>query len=131
MNEAPMKNRKNGVHGFATRLKDLREKKGLSQADLSAKAGIHYMHLSRYERGLSRPSADTLKRLADSLEVSGDFLLEGDVGDIATKLLEDRDLLNLFVEIEKFPTEDRATAKKVLRALVNQQKIDGMNSKAS
>ena len=56
--------------GFAERLRELRKQKGLSQTELGERVGVHYTHVGRYERGVSRPAADTLKRLADALGVS-------------------------------------------------------------
>ena len=77
--------------GFAERLRELRKQKGLSQAELGERVGIHYTHVGRYERGVSRPAADTLKRLADALGVSGDYLLEGTVEEAARARFEDRE----------------------------------------
>lgn len=117
-------------NGFSGRLKQLREGKNLSQAELAELVGIHHMHMSRYERGLARPSADALKRLADALGVTGDYLLDGETSDLAMSRLEDRDLLNLFIEVEKLPPEEKLTVKKVVYALVNQQKIEDMRRPA-
>jgi transcriptional regulator with XRE-family HTH domain len=59
-------------NGFAQRLRELRKRKDLSLADLGKPVGLHYTHIGRYERGVSRPSADTLHRMADALRVTGD-----------------------------------------------------------
>ena len=61
------------LDGFAQRLKDLRKQKNLSQTDLGQLAGLHYTHIGRFERGTSRPSGDTLKRLAEALGVTSDY----------------------------------------------------------
>jgi transcriptional regulator with XRE-family HTH domain len=55
--------------GFAQRLRKLRKNKNLSRAELGEIMGLHYTHIGRYERGISMPSADTLKRMADALGV--------------------------------------------------------------
>ncbi|WP_230578205.1 helix-turn-helix domain-containing protein, partial [Xenorhabdus bovienii] len=62
--------------GFAQRLRELRRQKGLSQSELGKLAELHYTHIGRFERGTSRPGSDTLKRLADVLDVTSDYLLE-------------------------------------------------------
>ena len=55
------------LEGFAQRLRELRKSKNLSQTELGQLAGLHYTHIGRFERGASRPSGDTLMRLADAL----------------------------------------------------------------
>jgi transcriptional regulator with XRE-family HTH domain len=121
--------KKKSLNGFAGRLKQLRSAKGLSQGELSKVAGIHYMHLSKYERGVARPSADVLKKIANALGVSSDFLLEGGAEDIAAGQFEDRDFLSLFLEVEKFPEEDRVMVKRFLGALVKEKKLEQLAAK--
>ena len=78
---------------FATRLKQLRTQRGLSQTELAKEVGVHYNHIGRYERGQSKPTAETLTRLAKCLGVSGDFLMEGRADEAAKAAFEDRELL--------------------------------------
>ncbi len=61
------------LEGFAQRLRELRKSKNLSQTELGQLAGLHYTHIGRFERGASRPSGDTLMRLADALGVTSDY----------------------------------------------------------
>ena len=44
-----------------------REKKNMTQKELSEKTGIYQADISKIERGLGNPSLSTLKRLADGL----------------------------------------------------------------
>lgn len=53
----------------------LRKKKKLSQADLGKSVGTSGDIIGRYERGLITPSIDVIIKIADSLEVSIDFLV--------------------------------------------------------
>jgi transcriptional regulator with XRE-family HTH domain len=55
-------------------------------------AELHYTHIGRFERGTSRPSGDTLKRLADALGVTSDYLLDGATDEAAKARFEDREL---------------------------------------
>jgi transcriptional regulator with XRE-family HTH domain len=110
-------------NGFAERLRELRKQKGLSQTELGERVEIHYTHIGRYERGVSRPAADTLKRLADALGVSGDYLLEGAVEEAARARFEDRELLQQFQEIEKLPEEDKAVVKRFLDAFLTKKQL--------
>ncbi|BAO59519.1 DNA-binding protein [Pseudomonas protegens Cab57] len=106
------------ITGFAERLRSLRKQKNLSQNELGQLAELHYTHIGRYERGTSRPSVDTLKRLADALDVSSDYLLEGASDDAAKAKFEDRELLRQFQEVEQIPEEDKKVVKTLLDAFL-------------
>jgi transcriptional regulator with XRE-family HTH domain len=108
---------------FAHRLRELRKQKNLSQTELGSKVDIHYTHIGRYERGTSRPNSDTLKRLADVLGVTGDYLLEGTTNDVARARMEDRELLQQFQEIEKLSDDDKHVVKVLLDAFLTKKKL--------
>jgi len=48
---------------------------GLQQNELAEKVGVSAQQISKYERGVTMPSADTLTLLADVLLCSTDYLL--------------------------------------------------------
>jgi transcriptional regulator with XRE-family HTH domain len=56
-------------HGFATRLRWWRQRRGWSQLDLAGRAEISQRHLSFLELGRSSPSRDMVIRLATALDV--------------------------------------------------------------
>ncbi|WP_255434033.1 helix-turn-helix domain-containing protein [Pectobacterium sp. CFBP8739] len=112
--------------GFAQRLRDLRRQKGLSQSELGKLAGLHYTHIGRFERGTSRPGGDTLKRLADALDVTGDYLLEGAADEAAKARFEDRELLRQFQEVEQLPDEDKEVIKKLLDAFLTKKQLQAL-----
>lgn len=58
----------------AQRLKQLREDRSLSQADLAEVSGIPQSNISRYERGIDIPAPNLIK-LASALQVTADYLL--------------------------------------------------------
>lgn len=60
---------------FPHRLQTARVKRGLSQQDLAARTGLPPSSISHFEGGARKPSFDNLRRLANSLEVSTDYLL--------------------------------------------------------
>jgi transcriptional regulator with XRE-family HTH domain len=109
--------------GFAERLRMLRKQKNLSQTELGQLAGLHYTHIGRFERGTSRPGSDTLKRLADALGVSGDYLLEGAAEEAAKARFEDRELLRQFQEVERLPAEDKHVVKTLLDAFLTKKQL--------
>src|SRR6516165_12726022 len=51
------------------RIKQLRERKGLSQGDIEAVSGMLRAYISRVEHGHTVPSLDTLERFAAALDV--------------------------------------------------------------
>lgn len=56
---------------IATRIKELREKKNLSQRALAKKAGISSSHIEHIESGyIKSPTFATLEKIADALGVS-------------------------------------------------------------
>lgn len=57
------------------RLKEMRERRGLSQTDLEQIAGISNMQISRYESGKSEPTPEVIVKLANGLNVTTDYLL--------------------------------------------------------
>ncbi|MGH8477567.1 MAG: helix-turn-helix domain-containing protein [Methylococcales bacterium] len=109
--------------GFAERLRTLRKQKNLSQTGLGKLAALHYTHIGRCERGASRPSGDTLKRLSDALDVSSDYLLEGSTEEAAKTKFEDQELLRQFQEVEHLPEEDKTVVKKLLDAFLTKKHL--------
>lgn len=64
------------------RLRKARERKGLSQTEVSRRTNINNKTLSRYEKGGSEPDIETVKILAELYEVSSSYLLTGEEEDI-------------------------------------------------
>jgi transcriptional regulator with XRE-family HTH domain len=60
---------------FPDLLRKTREDKGLSQSELAHKAGFQPSAISHFESGRRSPSFENLKRLADALSVTIDYLL--------------------------------------------------------
>lgn len=60
---------------FCERLRTARESKRLSQTDLAKRADLQPSAVSHFETGRRLPSFENLKRLADALNVTIDYLL--------------------------------------------------------
>ena len=116
----------NTLDGFAQRLRELRTQKNLSQTELGQLAALHYTHIGRFERGTSRPSGDTLKRLADALGVTSDYLLEGAANEAAKAKFADRELLKQFQEVEQLADDDKAVVKKLLDAFLTKKHLQAL-----
>ena len=66
----------------ADSIRRIRLAKGFSQLDLSAAANMSQSFIANIEKGKKEPSAMTLIRIADALEVSPrDFFPESEVGE--------------------------------------------------
>lgn len=58
------------------RLKELRERKGISQLKLAVDLNMNQNSISRYETGAREADYSTLIKFADYFNVSVDYLLE-------------------------------------------------------
>jgi transcriptional regulator with XRE-family HTH domain len=63
---------------FAERLRFARERFGWTQAELADKLGAVPSTINKYEAGTREPDATTLSRIADTLQVTVDYLLGRD-----------------------------------------------------
>ncbi|MDE1384358.1 helix-turn-helix transcriptional regulator [Bacillus paralicheniformis] len=119
------------------RLKEAREKCGLSQKEAAEKLNITNKVLSTYERDYRDPDTETLKKLSDLYDVSTDFLLGRDqkkkplskldetVNEAIEQLKNEETLL--FMKDEEI---DEETAHLIKQALINGIKyVDAMKKK--
>lgn len=58
------------------RIKEAREKRGVSQAQLAERIGVTFQQLQKYEAATNRVSASRLKRVADALRFPVSYFLE-------------------------------------------------------
>jgi Predicted transcriptional regulators len=110
------------------RIKLLRKQKGLSQTDLAKQVGISYAQVGRYETKGAQPSAEVLKKIADALDVSPDFLINGSSDDKAEANLTDVELIQHFKAIEQMDEEDKNVIKKLIDAFITKKKIQQLAS---
>jgi transcriptional regulator with XRE-family HTH domain len=102
---------------FAQRLKQTRLERGFSQSELGEKVGVHYTQIGRYEKG-SVPASDVLAKMANSLNVSTDFLMSGSLEDSAKEMITDRELLAQFKRLETMPTPNKQIVKELIEAFL-------------
>lgn len=57
------------------RIKDIRDKNGLTQEELARKMSITRSSVNAWEMGISMPSPENLVRLSDIFNVSTDYIL--------------------------------------------------------
>jgi transcriptional regulator with XRE-family HTH domain len=61
---------------LAIRVKALRHKRGMSQEFLAEESGLSLRTIQRIEKGESNPTGDSLKRLANALDITADELMD-------------------------------------------------------
>ena len=108
---------------FQERLRTAREQlRKWSQSELASRAGMPPSSIAHFETGSRKPSFDTLRRLANALEVTTDFLL-GRVDDPGLAEAGDP----LYRDVGKLTGHDRELAKDFLKMLAerNQEKKEG------
>src|SRR5256886_17566623 len=98
--------------GVGQRLKRLRVARGFSQRDLSS-PGVSYAYISRIEAGARTPSVKALRKLAQKLGVSVEYLETGrDIRDV-----DDRELRLADAELELRLSDHVSAAEAKLTAL--------------
>jgi transcriptional regulator with XRE-family HTH domain len=102
---------------FPERLRLARAQRELSQEGLAKRANLQPSAISHFETGTRKPSFDNLRRLADALEVTTDYLL-GRVNEMQETAGADR----LHRHLSQISAADRDFADSVLKALVDKAK---------
>ena len=102
---------------FSERLKAVRERRGMSQADLAKKAGLQPTAISHFETGTRSPSFDNLRKLTDALNVSTDYLR----GRSEKEEMMGPDSDSLFRDIEKLSEEDLEAMRMMKDALLKRK----------
>ncbi|WP_413527380.1 helix-turn-helix domain-containing protein [Marinilactibacillus psychrotolerans] len=84
------------------RIREKRDQKGLTQAELSKVCGISKNYFSAVENGRNSPSVEVLRKIAKALDVSLLFLLDDRIDDMESRVaLEVERLEKIFVKIPK------------------------------
>lgn len=102
---------------FPTRLRNARKLRDMDQAALAAKAGIPATSISHFESGNRKPSFDNLRRLAQALTVTTDYLL-GRVDSPDVSLQADP----LYRHMSNLQATDRELAEDFIMMLSNKRK---------
>lgn len=89
------------------RIQELRKNKKMSQSELADKVGLTYTQIGRYETKGVQPPAEILKRMANALDTSVEYLLSGNTDERAKESLKDAELIRYFKEVEVLPTSEK------------------------
>ncbi len=102
---------------FPQRLRAARERRELSQGELARRAGLQASAVSHFETGARKPSFDNLKKLADALNVTTDYLL-GRVNDPDSSADAER----IHRHLGQLKDSDRLFAEEMIEALAKRAK---------
>ena len=112
--------------GFPERLVAIRKERNLTQQALADSARCGISQLKRYESGASQPTLDVIKRLAQALRVSSDYLLFG-----KDERGPDDDLRLQFEAVSRFSSEEKKVVKSLLEGMILKHEAKRWSSSSS
>ena len=101
------------------RIKTVRIQKKMSQKELAEASGVLQRNISRYELDDAVPSAIALKKLANALHVTTDYLF-GESSKEAS--IKDKDLLEKFEDIQEIEGDTKNMIITFLDAVIRDHK---------
>lgn len=107
---------------FGQRLQRLRQARGWTQSELSAKTKVDRSVIANYESGHSFPPVPVLRRLALALGASVDQLIF-DAAEPAHKL-QDRGLLEIFAKVDQLDYRMKDVVKELVEGLLAKRELE-------
>jgi transcriptional regulator with XRE-family HTH domain len=104
------------------RIIELRKAKTWSQTQLADKVGVSYAQIGRYETKDSQPPAQVLKKIAEALDTTVDYLLNGNTEDKAKATLVDAEMIRYFKEMDTLPQDDKTALLRVMSGFIRDVK---------
>lgn len=105
------------AEAIGRRLKALRNRRQLTQAEVATQLGVHRSLLAQYEGGYLRLNAELIVHLAAILKASPNELL-GSEPIKAERPVRNRALLRRFREVDRLPAADQKALARFLDALL-------------
>ena len=122
-----------------SRIKQLREKRGLIQEILAVELGITQQMLSKYERDVTLIKVDILKKIAAYFNVTTDYLLG--LSDVKRDLTgqikinetldEYYDMIEVYKKLDQYDQELVWSLLQIVKKNEEKKKRDGENDKCS
>jgi transcriptional regulator with XRE-family HTH domain len=106
------------MNDLGNRIQELRKQSGLSQTDLAGKIGLSKSQMIRYENKGVQPPADILNKLADVLNTTVDYLINGNSNEKAQATLKNTELLQRFREVEALPEREQTVLLEIIGAYI-------------
>jgi len=101
---------------FGAKLRQLRQERNFSQAQLAKKVKLGSRTVFLYEQGRMSPSIEVIARLARFFQVTADELIFDEAAHLKT--LQDRDLVECLTQADQLPRCDRALIKQLVELLL-------------
>ena len=108
------------MDSFGKKLREAREAKDFSQAELAKQISSYHSIIGKYERDEVKPTVDVIKKIAHVLDTTAGFLL-GETED--RELLKDPTMMKRLNDIAKFPDADKSCILYALDAMINNVKL--------
>ena len=105
------------------KIKQLRGERGFSQGFLEQRSGVSAKLLSKYENGRIVPTAETLKKIAEALDISADYLIFDNVPKDGRCQLDDLELFEKFREVERMDIENKKMIVNLIDAVIIKAKV--------
>jgi transcriptional regulator with XRE-family HTH domain len=103
---------------IADRIRQLRQERRWSQAELGERLAVHQKQVSAYERGVNLPSTEVLIKMAEVFNVTLDYLAFESKGQAASINIQDRELLRRFEALDHLSEAEKALAKDILDLVI-------------
>jgi transcriptional regulator with XRE-family HTH domain len=107
------------------RIRQLRKEAGWSQTELAERIAVDPGRVSKYEAGRMSPSPEALIRLAETLNVSIDYLLIDDIPRRPLHAAEDA-LGNELADLAELDAEDLTLVRTFVAALVTKTRLKSL-----
>lgn len=105
---------------FRKKLKEAREAKNFSQAEIARQIEVHHPIIGKYERDEVKPSIDVVKKLAQSLGTTVSFLM----GEAENQnIFKDPVMLQRLAELDKMESTEKSHILHVLDGFIKSVKL--------
>ena len=116
---------------IAKRLKDARLARGFTQEHLAELSSVHSKAIAKYETEVIIPTAETLKKLAEALEVSADYFLFDQAKMDGIPRVQDPNLYDRYLVLETLNDVDRESAFNLIDALIARKRLQELAAASS
>ena len=84
---------------------------------------VHFAQVSRYERGETKPNAQAIAKLAQVLDTTADYLMNGNSNDQLNQIALDKEIINRFKQIQELDATEKKIVLSLLDAYIAKHKI--------
>jgi transcriptional regulator with XRE-family HTH domain len=112
------------------RIKELREKAGLTQEELAAKLKVAKQTIHKYEKNIvTNIPSDNIELLATVLDSTPEYILGWDAkikadpvgtAELHVEMIMDEDFVEMFEDFKKLTPEAKQMVKKIVRSMANE-----------